>query len=195
MDWGDIVTTLGTIGLGAASIAAVVAYLAKSLLSQMLNRDIGRFKSNLELYSNKQIVLYSSLHQNRAELIAELYEKLSAIQMLVHRYRLHEKMSKSPEEPMPPFEDPIPELADVVQETSVFFSKKRIYFDSDTCNMMDDFMHSSYLIASGVRSPLRGPEMDKLLDSATNELPKTLYHLEEQFRGLLGVENAGLRSQ
>jgi hypothetical protein len=87
MLWEDILRTLG----GMAILVSALAWLSRSLLTSLLSKDIERFKSDLQVSSQKSVeafksslqleaqrhaVEYSALHSKRAELIAELYSQI-----------------------------------------------------------------------------------------------------------------------
>lgn len=84
MFWEDLLRTLG----GMAILVAAMAWLSKSLLTNLLSKDLERFKSDLQASSQRSVesfkatlqiesqrraIEYSALHAKRAELIAELY--------------------------------------------------------------------------------------------------------------------------
>jgi hypothetical protein len=84
MFWEDLLRTLG----GMAILVAAMAWLSKSLLTNLLSKDLERFKSELQASSQRSVesfkatlqieahrraTEYSALHARRAELISELY--------------------------------------------------------------------------------------------------------------------------
>lgn len=84
MFWEDLLRTLG----GMAILVTAMAWLSKSLLTNLLSRDLERFKSELQASSQRSVeslkatlqieahrraTEYSALHAKRAELISELY--------------------------------------------------------------------------------------------------------------------------
>jgi len=85
MNWEIIVNTLG----GTAILVSAMAWLARSLIGQYLNKDIERFKSDLKANSDKEVeslkaelkleidkasFQFNTLHFKRAEVMAKLYE-------------------------------------------------------------------------------------------------------------------------
>ena len=115
MLWNDILPTLG----GMAILVAAIAWLSKSLLINLLSKDVERFKSELQASSQRSVesfkaslqieayryaVEYSALHAKRAELISELYarsvglymgilalnQELGAREVRAERYAQHE---------------------------------------------------------------------------------------------------------
>jgi len=87
MDCNFVINTLG----GAAILVCAVAWLARSLVSQYLNKDIALFKADIPAKSDKEIeslkaalkleidkasFQFNTLHIKRAEVMARLYEML-----------------------------------------------------------------------------------------------------------------------
>ena len=87
MNLESIIQTLG----GTAILVAAMAWLARSLIGQYLNKDIERFKSDLQAKGHKEIEAlkaelkleiekasfqFNTLHLKRAEVMAKLYGML-----------------------------------------------------------------------------------------------------------------------
>jgi hypothetical protein len=85
MNWDAVVSVLGAIGIGAAALA----WLTKKLVSQLLDRDLEKFKGNLQLEAQKQVIEFGALHARRAELIAQLYEKIHAVNQAAGMLPMH----------------------------------------------------------------------------------------------------------
>ncbi len=90
MMWDEIIKTLG----GSAILVAALAWLARSLLTKLLSKDLEKFKSDLQVSSQQSIegfksslqieahrrsIEFSALHSKRAEFVAELYAKLQSL--------------------------------------------------------------------------------------------------------------------
>jgi len=88
MHWNDIFQTILQALGGVTILVAALMWISKSLLTNLLSKDVEKFKSELQASSQKNIeslktnlqieaqrhaVEYSSLHLRRAELISELY--------------------------------------------------------------------------------------------------------------------------
>ena len=95
MDWYGLVGQL----LTSTVVVAVVAFVAKSVISQWMARNIEGFKAalsaesarsieelrfNLQSEAQRQQIVFGSLHTRRAEVIAELYGKLYELDRAVH---------------------------------------------------------------------------------------------------------------
>jgi hypothetical protein len=87
MNWTDIVKTLGSVAIGSGAIAFVL----RSIWSQLLSRDLEKFKADLENRNNVEVerlrtelkkvafeheTRYAKLHERRAEVLEELFKRL-----------------------------------------------------------------------------------------------------------------------
>ena len=68
----NIIAFLG----GSTILIGAVAWLAKTIVSQGLSKDLAVFKTELQQKSSIEIQKVSVLHSKRAEVIAELYRLL-----------------------------------------------------------------------------------------------------------------------
>jgi hypothetical protein len=59
-----------------AFITGAIVYLGSLLINRFINRDIERFKSDLIISVNQHQITYTKLHNDRAEVIKELYSRL-----------------------------------------------------------------------------------------------------------------------
>jgi len=58
------------------SVTAVVAYLVKVLINQSLNRDLEKFKKELDIKAREYEVEHSIYYQRKAEVLSLLFEKM-----------------------------------------------------------------------------------------------------------------------
>src|SRR5690348_4818311 len=86
-NWQEVITSLGSSGL----LLAGGVYLFKTSMSQWMARDVERFKSQLKSDADAEIerlkhslvmtasdhqVRFAKLHERRAEVIADVYQRL-----------------------------------------------------------------------------------------------------------------------
>lgn len=228
MDSEVIVNTLG----GTVAFVAATAWLSRSLISQFINKDLERFKANLKSESNKEIerlrnelkidaekqaLQYASLHAKRAEIMAELYERLydmqGHLQMLkfeyehreiredidrkYHRGRREEWVLEpgidtlSPEE-----EEKIILLQDTTNTLFNFYKKYRLYFTAEICTEIDKSLSLASYLQSNYRNIalkdvdgnlLVNAKVKKMWDKAYEIIPNVLQYIESKFREILGV--------
>jgi hypothetical protein len=144
--WQTILLALG----GNAVLLAVLGWLSKSFVSQLLAKDIEAFKYNLKSESEaelqklkydieKSVIEYqqkiSRLHEKRAEVIAETYGALAQcyrdMNALIFPYGsiAWEKHEKDFENAM-----------DSVHAFFSLFNKYRIYLPEELCSKIDKFV-------------------------------------------------------
>jgi len=229
MDWGFIVQTLG----GAAILVAAAAWLFRSLIGQFLSKDLERFKSDLKSQNEREIeslksdlkieaekktLQFSTLHSKRAEIMADLYEKLfdtlTLIQGLRFEYEYREiredldrkyrrghraewQIEPGIDTLLPEEEQKIEALRTSMNELFLFYKKHLIYFPSEICEEIDRFLTlSSYTRSNYQNIALKdaednllvNPVVKEMWDKAYDATPKILQTLETKFRGILGVK-------
>ncbi|TKJ34601.1 MAG: hypothetical protein CEE38_17150 [Planctomycetes bacterium B3_Pla] len=224
MNWESIIKALG---LSTVCIAAV-AWVAKAIFSQLLSKDLEKFKSELntscemqieqfrshiQLEAQKRVIEYSSLHTRRGELIADLYSRLSdldeSIQHLILKYQLGQYQEEITKEmPMIPTEirtDLRPDEKKMLEKlTSAnlefwnFYKKKKIYFSTRVCDLVDRFSGLAFFLESnyenvtfkdGAGNILVNPKVQEVWDKASKTIPQLLSQLETEFRDILGVKS------
>jgi hypothetical protein len=200
----ELLKTLGT----AAIVMAAVAWLTKSIITHVLSRNIEAYKSDLKRAADKEVeetksklqmvamehqIVFSRLHEKRAEIVAESYE-------LIHE--LHSKAItlggdifhaglRTPK-------DRANEVFDECFKFYEYFQRRRIFFGEEVCKVMDSFVE---LIAETNAALKRAPDN---LDHSTEDgkdaysklavlldrLPEIRKVIENDFRTLLGVTPA-----
>jgi hypothetical protein len=172
-----------------------------------LDMDVAAFKNKLDSDKEKAIellrvelrsiafereIMLSNLQERRINICAELYGFLS--ETLI---QLQDLVS--------PFGDPSSEEK-IEQAKSFFasykqlwlyFQKHRVWFEEPTCRKIDFTLHPMYkafirygIMASNLRTPNYSSDNDweKAANTASEEIPKLLSDVENDFRALLGVK-------
>jgi hypothetical protein len=172
IDWQALLKTLGETGL----IVAGLAWLSKQIILSVFTKDLEKFKADLkskgdlaiekfkteiQLEAQKRMVEYSSLHERRAGLIADLYSRLyqlyNSIQKVLFEYerrQIREDVNRKdpsfskrqPWEKIPGIhfldsdeQKQLKELSTLVSEFHNFYSTHKIYFTPQVCNLIDRF--------------------------------------------------------
>ena len=65
-------TLLVSIG-GAGALLAVFLYVGRSVFQSFLDKDLEKFKTELQRTATEHQIVFSRLHEKRADVIAELY--------------------------------------------------------------------------------------------------------------------------
>jgi len=172
IDWQALLRVLGETGL----IVAGLAWLSKQIISFIFTRDLERFKaelkssgglaiekfkSEIQLKAQKRIIEYTSLHEKRGELIADLYSRLyqlyNSIQKVLFEYE-HRQIREDVDRKDPSFskrqqwemipgihfldaneEKQLKELSALISEFYNFYSTHKIYFTPQVCDLIDRF--------------------------------------------------------
>ena len=75
---GQYGNNLGSITISALGVAAVT-YLGRTISQQLLSRDMEKFKAELQLVALEHRVRFTRLHEQQAEIVAEVYGKLENV--------------------------------------------------------------------------------------------------------------------
>lgn len=180
IDWKVLLTTLG----GTSVLIVALAWLSKTIISSMFTKDLERFKaelkgsgyfaiekfrSEIQLEAQKRIIEYSSLHERRAELIADLYSRLyqlyNSIQRVLFEYehrqirehvdRIDPSSAKRESWEMVPGihflnadeEKQVKELSSKTKDFYEFYGKYKIYFTPQVCGLIERFSTLAYYMA------------------------------------------------
>jgi hypothetical protein len=196
MDWNDIIKTIGT----NAIFLAVLGFVTKSIFSQMLSRDIEKFKIQLQTTHDAELerlkadlgqtsfikqTKFAALHEKRVEVVAKLYELFVLVELC---YRAFSFDSGNPEKS---FND-----ANFARsEFNKYFTQNRIYLSLDLCEKIDNLardlsrLEIKYAISYG--EDVLDPEevesaKQEVAKKVKNELPFIAKEIESSFRDLLG---------
>jgi len=231
MFWEDILRTLG----GMAILVAAMTWLSKSLLTNLLSKDLERFKAELQVSSQRSVesfkttlqiesqqraVQYAALHAKRAELISELYSRASGLyrgilglsrelgarEARAEHYTQNERPAAEPWELKegihtlsPDEEVKAKAVHEAYKEFMSFYREKKIYFSEEVCNLIESFatlagymgvMYQNVAIRDDENQPYVNPLVLKTWDRTSEQVPKLLTALENEFRSLLGVARA-----
>ena len=144
--WQTIVLALG----GNVALLAVLGWLSKSLVSQLLAKDIEGFKATLkaesesatqklrhelEKSSMEHEVKFSKLHEKRAEVIAELYSLLVQAYLDISSFVSPMEWAGEPNK-----QEKYVTAMNAVADFFRFFEKHRIYLPEELCNQIDEFV-------------------------------------------------------
>lgn len=198
---------LGIFGIGAA----VLAFVLRGLFTQMLSRDLEKFKIEIQASHDKEIeglradlravafeheIRFARLHERRAEVIAELYARLVETENAFESLTFPVPLVVGRGEPY----DMLSEALRCASTLRNCFYENRIYFDENLCAEIDGFMQNLY---RALRHPwLHGAFKDEDFGAGAEErkktaeearkivneyMPRILSQIEKSFREMLGV--------
>jgi len=204
--WQTIIMAIG----GNVVLLAVLGWLSKSLISQMLSKDIAGFKSSLKSESDaisqklkhdfqitalEHQVKFSKLHEKRADVIAELYSLL--VQSYWDASSFASPMEWNGEvNKQEKYSMAMNSVADFYR----YFDKHRIYIPENLCIKIDNFVQEmrKKVIGFGVYvkyddSQLPTNQLESkhkawmdAWDYIERKVPETKSELENHLRILLG---------
>ena len=143
--WQIILVAFG----GNAGLLLVLGWLARSLGSQLLAKDLEKFKADLAAASSstserlkhdlqvtalEHQVRFSRLHERRAEVIAELYSLLVEAQLASHRF-----VSTGDYAGDPPKREKYATAMNKAADFYRYFDKNRIYLPEKLCDKLETF--------------------------------------------------------
>lgn len=200
------------LALGGNSVSlAILAWLARSFGSQLFEKDIERFKSELSTVSSKATeqlrhdlhlvateheVRFSKLHERRAEVVAELYDLLVEAQWAFQSFVSPAEFAGEPKKPE--------KYAEAMQKSATFyrfFDKSRIYLPQKLCNTIDTFLKNMRAEVTGfgahismeqhfpndVDHKAKFAAWIKASEYFDTVVPESRAALEEEFRLILGA--------
>lgn len=191
----------------AGALIGGIAYTAKAIFGQMLSRDLLQFKGKMEAEAAEykteldkatmefrteldkiafeHQTKFSTLHETRAEVIAELYKRISEIEHLVFTANL---------DPNPDnVKDSHKAICDKILELIYYVSRNEIYLPESLSNDLlyysscSNQLNNLYDIIHGC-----GDDdllLTELLNKEIGKLSKTRQSIKSEFRKMLGVSN------
>lgn len=210
IDWQLLLASLGGTLISATAVVGAAAWLAKAIVSDRLARQAEEFKTQLKAdadAANEQLkhalqltalehqVRFAKLHEKRALVIEEVYQRLIDAEkgygrfIFVDAYKEPEAQQKARLE-----------TQTMMYDTSLFIEKHRIYLPKKTCDSLKEFLDIMWTnaIGVGVYSSIENPTQKTLVEredvfrkayeALEKGVPAARTILEEEFRGLLGGE-------
>jgi hypothetical protein len=207
INWEDVIkTTLATVG-GSIALLGAAAWLIRAAISHALvlqtetfkmklksdaDMEIEKLRSALQMTAVEHHVRFSKLHEKRAEVIAELYQRM--VQMLEDAELFVRRQQKNTREE---------HLAALqkIWDLEAFIDIHRIYLPEQACTRLDTFINAAKhpLIRMGIYGDIKNPseqiadeKIKALMDAFTafgREIPEDLKVLQGEFRAMLGDES------
>ena len=199
-----IISSIG----GSATLFLALAWLTRKLLSQLLAKDVEKFKSELQLRTNIELSEFKStlelaayehqyrfgrLHEKRAEIISELYSAIFDLQKSVGDF-IDSLPVSTPEHN----KKNLLTVWKAADHFKAIYGRNRIYFNESVCFKIERLNASLSAPVSTLAAQmnLAGEQnWDSLgkiwLDAQgkfDSEVPDIKNELENEFRMILGVQ-------
>ena len=190
--WQAILVAFG----GNAALLLVLGFLGRSLLSNALDKDLEKFKGQLQLAATEHQIRFSRLHEKRAEVIAELYKLLVKSTWEAESFTSPMEWSGEPDK-----KDKYISATNAIAEYFRFFDQHRIYLSPALCAKLEEFaqklrlpviqfgvwLRHEYLTDDAAKK--KNETWDSAWDSVKNDVPSLREAIEAEFRMLLGSDD------
>ncbi len=202
MAWAEIIKFVG----GGTAFLMVSAWFIRSLMQQLISRDLERFRSDLRLSGEREIeslksllsieatkeqIRFSKLQERRADVIAEAYKKLVALNSagMVLTY-----------DPLENDDDDLrrnaDEFIDRYFEFRSFIEESAIYFPAETVRVamkLDDLIFNLSLKIRYHSTPANVKILIQRYKAAEKDIESSSKHIrqyiESEFRKMLGASS------
>lgn len=194
-------TILTAISASAVSLA-VVAWLVRSIITHWLSKDIEVFKATLQHAKNSEIeklraelgrmtlehqVKFSQLHTKVFDTIAHLYKLIAKTQRAMASFLTPVVTASTP-----PERERGQAAVDSWHALVIFFREHEIYFDKETCAMMEHYLqelkklHIDFQNKQFAHSHVM--EWNRIWEELTGNVQSLKQKLADNFRGKIGIE-------
>lgn len=201
---GSLLTQLGTFAIASG----LLAWLARSLMTQLLSkeleahkaalsRELEAHKAGLERQEFEHRTRFSHVYDRRGRVLEELYMKLIKAAEAIRELSLRGS-------PGPEGDDPYFNAArDSGRELIQFYTDKKLYLDRELIEGMDQFtavLHRAFVTFMLDRRPITEstPEherqrrirvWDEAFSAVQNDVPRLQEKIEALMRKQLGIDN------
>lgn len=194
MTWKDILLN----ALTTSMFLSVLAFVAKSAVEKWLARNLEKYKVELQSTAFEHQTRFTKLHEQRAAVITELYQRMDRIRQLWEASVRPLRLNVDPEP-----EQQQNEASRRSLELQEFYFQNKLFLEEELCTAMEDLFRVNWAVLSnvGVASTLDrpGPNSDPAAvasrtmllkdaqDVIINKLPPVLRRVEAAMRSMLGI--------
>ena len=172
-----------------SAVIAAVAYIVRKLFDRGLQRDLEKYKSDLELQRFEHQSKVSLINEKRAEVIGILYGRIAKAR------RLMAQLTHIFQEGGQSLVEKKKQTADACNKADNYFNEHRIYLNQNTSEKLDLVFEKikSAFISFDIAQPGEEykPDQTGLWRESSKEIRKELSplleDLEREFRDLLGM--------
>lgn len=187
MEWINLLQNLGVFGI----IIVGASWVIKKYFEKMFDKDLEKFKSDLEKQSIKFRIRYEKMHSERAEIIKELYKKIVQTFRAFHSY-------------MNPFQNDPESQEKKGKEASVcannftdYYEENRIFVDENLAKEIDklsDVLKKAWVEFEISRFNKTNKisyveNWNKAWKIISEDTPTIKTKIEEEFRKIIEIEN------
>jgi hypothetical protein len=146
--WIDLVRELGITSVPVALVLVVIAYLGRKSIESFfatttelrkveLNKDLESYKAELSKAALSHQIRFSRLHNDRAEAILTMYEKLVVMEGAMMSLTAAVEFAGEPSK-----DEKLKTAMNTVQDFFNYFSRKEVLFDEGACKLMSEISDS-----------------------------------------------------
>lgn len=186
--WNTILNAIG----GKASLVSALGFLFVAIFQYRYSRNLAKVTHELGIVSKRQEIIFNSLHQRRAEIIAKLYKKLILLNNTLMRLAIYSD-DRTEHEPNESF---VGRTAKELQESSqtkllelaFYLDINKIYFPLDVCDSLSglyNFFTERFELLTSGNAGIGLKNLSATLDRLRKESDKAIWAIEKHFRELL----------
>jgi hypothetical protein len=206
-----LITLFAGLGSSAALLAAV-AWLLKSALTAWIAKDAERFKALLQANAEKEVeslrhslhmiatehqVRFSKMHERQAEVIEELYKKLTILNLHGEQFVI-----TSENNPTPHQAEKFREMQEQLRDVFLYAELHRIFLPESVCALVDKHLGQlrKTVWTAGVFGRIKNPNettsqqssdaFTKAYAEFETDIPAARKLLETEFRKMIGSESS-----
>lgn len=198
----EILKLFGLVSIGSFSIVGLIGYVTKNLFEKYLESQIESHKHTLELITIEHQIRFSELHKERATLIKDFYSKIIDFKVAISVFIKYVETDRS--------EDAkriLHTWGAKTAEIGMLYDNNRIYFNQNSCELIDKLMIQIKSLNEGLMVLLRNYTVADLVNNVDNKkqefltltqnaketiikrIDPVIKELEIDFRKMLGVKN------
>jgi hypothetical protein len=189
---------------------AAIAWLLKSALAAWIAKDAEKFKATLKADADREIeslkhslqmiatehqVRFSKMHERRAEVIEDLYKKLTHLYLDGQRFVLTSENNPSGYK-----ENEFKNLREKISDVFVLIEEHRILLPTTVCSLLDQYVGQlgSVVYVAGVFGRIQNANeqttqqsndaFTKAYKDFETDIPAARKALEDEFRKMLGSD-------
>lgn len=209
----ELVRILGIVFAGVGGSAAILlaaAWMLRTALNSWLTKDVKRFELNLQAASDREIeslkhsfaliakeheVRFSKMHQRRAEVIEELYKKLTLLNLHGEQFSLTSENNRTDYQA-----ERFTQMQEEFREVFLYAEQHRIFLPEKVCALVDKHLVQlrKTVWAAAIFGRIEYPNehttqqsnqaFTKVYKDFETDIPAARSLLEAEFRGMLGAE-------
>lgn len=194
MEWINLLKNLGIFSI----LVAGVSWVIKKYFEKLFDKDLEKFKADLEKQSIEFRIRYEKLHSERIEVIKEVYKKI------VKTYKSFSSLINPLQSVGEPTEsEKGKDAAKNANDLSEYYEENRIFFEEKLAEEIDLLLSEFRKIWGEFQASRMSKEFKDhktMLDQWSNawkqiqeQIPSVKKQLENKFRNILGITDGNPR--